>query len=120
MSAKSDREFLELDWIADWREHFRAAQNSSLVNKFIPFEPAHPSFRDEYVLHCPCCDKKVQVLEQQSLIDLQRKFWIAKYVDAQQHSKTQKSPNEIDQDWLSSVESQSSPVASGSFDRLGL
>jgi hypothetical protein len=100
MAARSDRHLLEAGWVSEWRERFRAALDSSLVDEFVPFEPAHPSFRDEYILHCPCCHKKVQVLEQQSLLELQRKRWLAVCASLPANSENAKSSAEINQSWM--------------------
>lgn len=105
MAARSDSHLLEAGWVAEWRERFRAALTSSLVDEFVPFAPAHPSLRDEYILHCPCCHKKVQILEQQSLLKLQRKRWLAEYVEAQQYSNTPKSSDKVNQQWLNFLKS---------------
>jgi hypothetical protein len=77
MPAESDRKLLEQGWIEEWRTRYRETLNSSVAEDFQPFEPSHPHFREEYVLHCPCCSTKVQVLDQVHLLELQRKWSVA-------------------------------------------
>ncbi len=80
MSAKSDRKLLEQGWIEEWRMRYREALNSSVTEDFQPFEPSHSYFREDYVLNCPCCSTKVQILDQTHLLELQRKWFVVSNV----------------------------------------
>jgi Probable zinc-ribbon domain len=66
-----------MPWIAQWREAFRAARSEERDVGFRLVDASHPSFRKDYVLRCPCCHDKVQILEQESIIRLQKLLWIA-------------------------------------------
>lgn len=85
MPAKSDRALLEQNWITEWREIYREIAASSPNEGFVAFEPSHPYFRKDYFLRCPCCQTKVDALEQKSLLELQKRLWMAAKAIKQLH-----------------------------------
>ena len=107
MGVKSNRHsLLEAGWAVEWRERFRAALNSSLINEFVPFAPDDAMTRDEFILHCPCCHKKVQVLEQWSILELQRKRWLAVCASSQMNPRDAKPSMEVNRSWMQYLREQ--------------
>ncbi len=85
MPVKSDRRYLEGSWAQEWLLAYRAAVASDDNFGFQPFDASHPNFRNDYIARCPCCQTKVQTIEQQSLLHIQRNLWIAAVVRRQMY-----------------------------------